>query len=159
MLPFMLSDIPEAGCDEVGRGCLCGPVCAAAVILPPDFRSDEITDSKALSAKRREALRPLIEKEALAWGVAFVSPEEIDRINILNASILAMHLAIDVLTQPGHAPPRRAHAPSRTRMPRLRMGEKYGLPHKRPSRGYRPPGSLPLPSSVVRTLPRCNFEC
>ena len=96
MLPFMLSDIPEAGCDEVGRGCLCGPVCAAAVILPPDFRSDEITDSKALSAKRREALRPLIEKEALAWGVAFVSPEEIDRINILNASILAMHLAIVV---------------------------------------------------------------
>ena len=99
MLPFMLCDIPEAGCDEVGRGCLCGPVCAAAVILPPDFRSDEITDSKALSAKRREALRPLIEKEALAWGVAFVSPEEIDRINILNASILAMHLAIDVLTR------------------------------------------------------------
>lgn len=88
---------PEAGCDEAGRGCLAGPVCAAAVILPPDFTHPWLNDSKQLTERRREMLRPIIEKEALAWAVAMVDNEEIDRINILNASILAMHRALDGL--------------------------------------------------------------
>lgn len=87
----------EAGCDEAGRGCLAGPVTAAAVILPPDWGNDLINDSKQLSERQRDRLRPIIEQEALAWAVAMVMPEEIDRINILNASILAMHRAIDGL--------------------------------------------------------------
>lgn len=87
----------EAGCDEAGRGCLAGPVVAAAVILPKNFKNDILTDSKILSEKKRELLRPIIEKEAIAWGVGIVSPEEIDEINILNASFLAMHRALDKL--------------------------------------------------------------
>lgn len=87
----------EAGCDEAGRGCLAGPVVAAAVILPKTFKNTLLTDSKQLSEKKRELLRPIIEKEAIAWGVGIVSPEEIDEINILNASFLAMHRAIDKL--------------------------------------------------------------
>lgn len=92
-----LTDIIEAGCDEAGRGCLAGPVFAAAVILPSDFTHPMINDSKQLSAKQREMLRIVIEKEALAYGVASVSPEEIDEINILKASLLAMHRALDLL--------------------------------------------------------------
>jgi ribonuclease HII len=88
----------EAGCDEAGRGCLAGPVFAAAVILPPDFRSGELNDSKLLSEKKRYALRPVIEREALAWAVGTASPEEIDKVNILNASFLAMHRAIGQLS-------------------------------------------------------------
>jgi len=84
----------EAGTDEAGRGCLSGPVTAAAVILPPDFENSLLNDSKQLTEKQRNTLRPIIEKEALAWSVAHVSPEEIDEINILNASILAMHKSI-----------------------------------------------------------------
>ncbi len=91
-------NLREAGCDEAGRGCLAGPVFAAAVILPPGFRHAQLDDSKKLSEKTRDFLRPLIEKEALAWAVATASPEEIDQINILNASILAMHRAIDALS-------------------------------------------------------------
>lgn len=87
----------EAGCDEAGRGCLAGPVVAAAVILPPKFKNDILDDSKKLTEKKRYALREIIEKEALAWAVGIVSPEEIDKINILNASFLAMHRAIDQL--------------------------------------------------------------
>ena len=87
----------EAGCDEAGRGCLAGPVTAAAVILPPDFDNDLINDSKQLTERQRERLRPIIEREALAWAVAMVSPQEIDRINILRASITAMHRALDQL--------------------------------------------------------------
>ncbi|MDR2791532.1 MAG: ribonuclease HII [Tannerellaceae bacterium] len=87
----------EAGCDEAGRGCLAGDVFAAAVILPPDFRHPVLNDSKQLSAKQRYALRPLIEQEAVAWAVATATPQEIDRINILNASILAMHRAVALL--------------------------------------------------------------
>ena len=87
----------EAGCDEAGRGCLAGAVFAAAVILPPDFSNEQLNDSKQLSEKRRYALRPLIEREALAWAVGIVTPDEIDRINILNASFLAMHRAVDQL--------------------------------------------------------------
>ena len=87
----------EAGCDEAGRGCLAGSVFAAAVILPPDYQNDLLNDSKQLSAKKRYALREQIEKDAIAWAVGIVTAEEIDRINILNASILAMHRALDAL--------------------------------------------------------------
>lgn len=85
----------EAGTDEAGRGCLCGPVTAAAVILPPDFKNELLNDSKQLTEKQRNKLRPIIEQEALSWSVAHVSPQEIDEINILNASILAMHRSVD----------------------------------------------------------------
>lgn len=94
---YLIEGRIEAGCDEAGRGCLAGPVTAAAVILPPDFDNELINDSKQLTEKQREALRPIIEREAIAWAVAFVSPQEIDRINILKASITAMHRAIDQL--------------------------------------------------------------
>lgn len=88
----------EVGCDEAGRGCLAGPVFAAAVILPEDFSHPWLNDSKKLSEHRRDLLRPVIEKEALAWAVGMVDHEEIDAINILNASILAMHRALDGLS-------------------------------------------------------------
>ncbi len=91
------TELLEAGCDEAGRGCLAGPVTAAAVILPKDFQHPDLNDSKKLTEKKRELLRPIIEKEALVWAVAFVSPKEIDEINILNASFLAMHRALDQL--------------------------------------------------------------
>lgn len=94
---YLIEGRIEAGCDEAGRGCLAGPVTAAAVILPPDFNNELINDSKQLTEKQREALRPIIEREALAWAVSFVSPKEIDQINILRASITAMHRAIDQL--------------------------------------------------------------
>lgn len=87
----------EAGCDEAGRGCLAGPVTAAAVILPPDFTNELLNDSKQLTERQRDLLRPVIEREALAWAVEFVSPQEIDEINILRASFTAMHRAIDRL--------------------------------------------------------------
>lgn len=87
----------EAGCDEAGRGCLAGPVVAAAVILPPDFQNTLLNDSKQLNEKQRQMLRPVIEKEALAFGVAFLEEKEIDQINILKASFTAMHRAIDQL--------------------------------------------------------------
>ena len=87
----------EAGCDEAGRGCLAGPVCAAAVILPPDFKNEMINDSKALTDKQRKMLRVVIEKEALAWSVKMISPQEIDEINILNASIKGMNEAVKQL--------------------------------------------------------------
>ncbi len=87
----------EAGCDEAGRGCLAGPVTAAAVILPKDFSNDLLNDSKKLNEKLRNELRLLIENEAIAWAVAFVDNHKIDEINILNASFLAMHKAIDML--------------------------------------------------------------
>lgn len=97
LLPYMNSGVVEAGCDEAGRGCLAGAVYAAAVVLPPDFRNELLNDSKKLTEKQRYALRPLIEKAALAWAVGIVTPQEIDRINILNASFLAMHRAIEQL--------------------------------------------------------------
>ena len=87
----------EAGCDEAGRGCLAGPVFAAAVILPKTFLHPKLNDSKLLSEKTRLQLRTIIEKMALAWAVAQASPEEIDEFNILNASFLAMHRAIEKL--------------------------------------------------------------
>lgn len=87
----------EAGCDEAGRGCLAGSVCAAAVILPPDYHNERLNDSKKLTARQRYALRQDIERDAVAWAVGVVTPQEIDQINILNASILAMHRALDQL--------------------------------------------------------------
>lgn len=87
----------EAGCDEAGRGCLAGPVYAAAVILPKKFKNSLLNDSKKLNDAQRKLLRPIIEKEAISWAVGVVSVEEIDTINILNASFLAMHRAIDQL--------------------------------------------------------------
>ena len=98
MLPTCyISGRNEAGCDEAGRGCLAGPVFAAAVILPDDFHDPLLNDSKQLTEARRERLRPIIETEAVAWAVGVVSAEEIDKINILRASILAMHRALDQL--------------------------------------------------------------
>lgn len=104
MLKSVFSDngITEAGCDEAGRGCLAGPVFAAAVILPPDYHNSQLNDSKKLTALQREKIRVQIEKDAIQWHVAQVGPELIDRINILKASFLAMHLAIDQLNpKPG----------------------------------------------------------
>ena len=95
--PFYQNKLIEAGCDEAGRGCYAGPVYAAAVTLPTDFFHPLLNDSKQLSAKQRDLLRPIIEKEAIAYAIATVSNEEIDQINILKASFKAMHLAIDNL--------------------------------------------------------------
>lgn len=95
--------LAEAGCDEAGRGCLAGPVYAAAVILPPDYENELLNDSKQLTAKKRYLLREQIERDAVAWAVGVVTNEEIDAINILNASILAMHRALDQLqVRPGY---------------------------------------------------------
>jgi ribonuclease HII len=88
----------EAGCDEAGRGCLAGSVYAAAVIFPEDYQNEELNDSKQLTDKRRKQLREIIERDAVAWAVGIVTPDEIDKINILNASILAMHRALDQLS-------------------------------------------------------------
>ena len=103
LLPYLNENLIEAGCDEAGRGCLAGAVYAAAVILPCDFKNELLNDSKQLTEKQRYALREVIEKEALAWAVGVVSPEEIDKINILRASFLAMHRAVDQLAvRPEH---------------------------------------------------------
>ncbi len=90
--------VVEAGCDEAGRGCLAGSVYAAAVILPADYENAELNDSKKLTARKRNELRRVIERDAVAWAVGIVTPEEIDKINILNASFLAMHRALDALS-------------------------------------------------------------
>lgn len=97
LLSHHLPDRREAGCDEAGRGCLAGPVYAAAVILPVDFSHPLLNDSKQLTEKQRDALREVVEQEALAWAVGQASPAEIDRINILQASYLSMHRALDAL--------------------------------------------------------------
>lgn len=109
----------EAGCDEAGRGCLAGPVFAAAVILPPRFRNTLLNDSKQLSKKDRDSLRIEIENTALAWAVAAIGPAEIDEINILNASIKAMHLAVQKLT----------HTPQLLLIDGNRFHAYEGIPH------------------------------
>ncbi len=98
LLPYFQDEFTEAGCDEAGRGCLAGPVFAAAVILPKDFHHPVLNDSKQLTHSQREELRPLIQKNAIAWAVAKVEHTEIDEINILNASLLAMHKALNKLS-------------------------------------------------------------
>ncbi len=100
MLQAFLTHKIEAGCDEAGRGCLAGPVFAAAVILPRDFKNELLNDSKKLNENQRNELRIIIESKALSWAVATCSPKEIDEINILNASILSMHRALDALKKP-----------------------------------------------------------
>lgn len=101
-MPHFYTDCVEAGCDEAGRGCLAGSVYAAAVILPADYDNPRLNDSKQMTERRRYALREEIERDAVAWAIGVVTPEEIDRINILNASILAMHRALDQLSvRPG----------------------------------------------------------
>ena len=102
LLPQISDFQLEAGCDEAGRGCLAGPVVAAAVILPPDFHHPWLNDSKQVGKSHREALRKIIESEALFWGIGSCTPTEIDKINILNASILAMHRALDNLGTETH---------------------------------------------------------
>lgn len=103
LLPYLKEHTIEAGCDEAGRGCLAGPVFAAAVILPEDFQNELLNDSKKLTEKRRYELRPIKEAEAIAWAIGIVSAKEIDKINILNASFLAMHRAIETLqVKPEH---------------------------------------------------------
>ena len=96
--PYYYEGMTEAGCDEAGRGCLAGSVYAAAVILPPDYQNELLNDSKQLTERRRYQLRDIIQRDAVSWAVGIVTPEEIDRINILNASILAMHRALDQLS-------------------------------------------------------------
>ena len=98
LLHHLKNDVIEAGCDEAGRGCLAGPVFAAAVILPPDFCSKELNDSKQLTEKQRYKLRPLIEKEAITWAIGIYDNIEIDEVNILNASIFSMHRALNQLS-------------------------------------------------------------
>ncbi|MGL5958530.1 MAG: ribonuclease HII [Phocaeicola sp.] len=103
LLPYLHKDILEAGCDEAGRGCLAGSVYAAAVILPAGFEHAWLDDSKKLTERQRYELREVIEREALAWAVGIVTPAEIDEINILNASFLAMHRAVEQLSvRPEH---------------------------------------------------------
>lgn len=103
LLPYLHKELIEAGCDEAGRGCLAGAVYAAAVILPTDYVNERLNDSKKLTEHQRYALREEIERDALAWAVGVVLPAEIDKINILNASFLAMHRAIDQLSiRPQH---------------------------------------------------------
>ncbi len=100
---FHTPDVVEAGCDEAGRGCLAGPVFAAAVVLPPDFSNELLNDSKQLTERQRYGLREVIEREAVAWAVAECSPAEIDKFNILRCSIMAMQRALDKLAvRPGH---------------------------------------------------------
>lgn len=99
LLSWFHSEGIEAGCDEAGRGCLAGPVVAAAVILPKDFTNELLNDSKQLSEDHRNELRVVIEREAISYAVSFVSPQEIDQVNILNASFLAMHRAVDQLNE------------------------------------------------------------
>ncbi len=138
---YLVAGRIEAGCDEAGRGCLAGPVTAAAVILPADFANELINDSKQLSERQREQLRPVIEREAVAWAVAHVSPAEIDRINILNASIMAMHRAIDQL----------AVRPEALLIDGNRFRPYPGIPHTTIIKGDGKMLSIAAASSVAKT--------
>ena len=118
--PFFNPDVVEAGCDEAGRGCLAGPVFAAAVILPKDFAHPLLNDSKQLSKAVRDELKPVVEGSAIAWAVAMITHEEIDRINILKASFKAMHEAVDQLT----------HRPELLLIDGNRFTPYFGIPHQ-----------------------------
>ena len=162
-------ELPEAGCDEAGRGCLAGPVFAAAVMLPPDFSRPLLNDSKQMTARQRDLLRAIVEREALAWVVKAVSAERIDQINILNASFEGMSLAVAELPiRPGFLaidgnrfrtplanpyrcvgagldPPRRIYGAPRRGFSRIRLGAQQRLSDPRtspgdpPLRAYAPP--------------------
>jgi ribonuclease HII len=119
LLPFVEKNRIEAGCDEAGRGCLAGPVVAASVILPPDFRHAWLNDSKQLTEKKRDLLRPIIESEAISYGVSFITEKKIDEINILNASILGMHEAVSQLD----------HVPDHLLIDGNRFHAYPGIPH------------------------------
>ena len=117
---FSPTPVVECGCDEAGRGCLAGPVCAAAVIFPYDYTNPEINDSKQLTEKKRERLREIILKDAVSWAVTEVSAEEIDRMNILRASIHAMNLAVGQLTP----------APELLLIDGNRFTDRWGIPYR-----------------------------
>ena len=140
----------EAGCDEAGRGCLAGSVYAAAVILPPDYHNGLLNDSKQLTEKRRYQLRDIIQHDAVAWAVGIVTPEEIDKINILNASILAMHRALDQLKVQPQAIIVDGNRFKPWTPPSLPEGEE-GLPHlesDRPSPPLEGSGEVPYTTIV-----------
>ena len=156
----------EAGCDEAGRGCLAGSVYAAAVILPEDYHNEGLNDSKQLSAHKRYRLREEIERDAIAWAIGIVTPQEIDRINILQASILAMHRALNQLkVRPEfiivdgnkffpYGTSRRLHAETPRRVSLLWLGPQCRLPHSSASRGNSPPWLLSLPPPKLQTTTR-----
>lgn len=131
----------EAGCDEAGRGCLAGPVYAAAVILPKSFNNELLNDSKKLSKKNRDLLRIIIEKEAVAWSVGIVTHQEIDEINILNASFLAMHRAIDQLTM----------KPELLLIDGNRFNPYFGIPHQCVVKGDSKFASIAAASVLAKT--------
>ena len=120
LLPYLFPDLIEAGCDEVGRGCLAGAVYAAAVILPKDFRNPLLTDSKQLTERQRNTLRPIIEQEAIAWAIGICSVKEIDTLNIAKASYEAMHRAIAQLSPP----------PEMLLIDGNRFSPYFGIPHQ-----------------------------
>ena len=177
LLTYYKEGVIEAGCDEAGRGCLAGPVYAAAVILPPDYHNDLLNDSKQLSEKRRNELRAVIEREAVAWAVGTVDNREIDRINILNASILAMHRALDGLgvrpqeiivdgnrfkpyrdlhsgsQHPGQDTPRRVHGEASPGISTVSLGLQQGLPRPRTPPGHTPSRRHALPPSHLPAAP------
>ena len=139
--PYYNHDLLEAGCDEAGRGCLAGSVFAAAVILPRDYKNAALNDSKKLTAKKRYALREQIERDALAWAVGEVKPEEIDKVNILHASFLAMHRAIAQLQV----------APEALIIDGNRFDPYPGLPHTCIVKGYGKYLSIAAASILAKT--------
>jgi len=139
--PCFQSALLEAGCDEAGRGCLAGPVSAAAVILPEGFYHPVLNDSKELNEEQRDMLRPVIEQQAIAWAVAFVDNEEIDRINILQASFKAMHAAIDLLQ----------HRPEFLLIDGNRFTPYFGIPHQCIVKGDSKFASIAAASILAKT--------
>lgn len=138
---YLDPNLIEAGCDEAGRGCLAGPVYAAAVILPKDFYHPLLNDSKQLTARQREKLRPVIEQEAIAWSVVAVGPQEIDELNILRASITGMHRAIDAL----------AVRPQSLLIDGNRFYKYEGIPHKCIVKGDAKFASIAAASILAKT--------
>jgi len=141
LLPYFQEHLTEAGCDEAGRGCLAGPVVAAAVILPKGFHHPLLNDSKQLSEEQRELLRPVIEQQAIAWAVAFVDNREIDRINILKASFKAMHMAIEQLR----------HPPQLLLVDGNRFAPYFGIPHECVVKGDGKYASIAAASVLAKT--------